>query len=464
LALQAEKGIMQCTSPLHAWNIIKRELEGADLVQACPGCGSKATLVTRFKETFNVIIGKFISHLTRYFSCLIQIRITAECINSTFWFTRFFGMDDPLRKPPQRDRSAQEGEENLAYLPGFDRSLEDQEIRYDMTRISALHYRSQFLSSTLFILFGRATTSYNTIMSMYSTRFNVLIRENWNYDGVTPELPRSLSCYYKLSGAIVFLTYTTAIEARLTAIKRLQPVIDDLFRQLQTTSVYNKGPLYANSLDLKPSPEAVRQIEHRLKAKADKIRAAHRGLNSQTNVVSSQSTQQYTDLPPELAAVYGGTSSSQHEGTKESVLTPTTPNPRTGTTSTSGRSESTVGNGNLYVYNPLPNNMSFVLPANPLITTGNKPIGEQFLVIHEGDGGTLGTGTPTVDVPQPSGEHTTRVSQTGRRPPPPRRSPHSLRTTTTPVTRIRTPRGGDGIRNEGNGMRTICLAPTTKHM
>ena len=99
-------------------------------------------------------------------------------------------MDDPLGKPSQRDRSAQEGEENLAYQPGFDRSLEDQEIRYNMTRISALHYRSQFLSSTLFILFGRATEAYNSIMSMYSTRFprNPCERAGWrSFRGKGPD-------------------------------------------------------------------------------------------------------------------------------------------------------------------------------------------------------------------------------------------------------------------------------------
>ena len=136
------------------------------------------------------------------------------------------------------------------------------------------------------------------------------MRQNWNFDGVTPELPRNLSCYYKLSGAMGFLIHTAAIEARYKAIKELQPVIDDLFRQLGTTTVYNKGPLYANSLDLKPSPEAAKQIEHRLRGKAQKTQAANRGFTPQTQGVSSNATQQYTDLPPELAEVYGGMSSS----------------------------------------------------------------------------------------------------------------------------------------------------------
>jgi hypothetical protein len=89
LAFQAVKEVMQCTSLLQAWNIIRRELEGADLVKAYPGCGNKETLVKRFEETLYVIKGKIVSHLTQFFSCLIQVCLKAECINSTFWFSPF---------------------------------------------------------------------------------------------------------------------------------------------------------------------------------------------------------------------------------------------------------------------------------------------------------------------------------------------------------------------------------------
>ena len=77
-----------------------------------------------------------------------------------------------------------------------------------------------------------------------------------------------MECYYTLSGALGFLAHNAAKVARNKAITNLQPVIDDLFRQLLTTAVYNKGPLYANSLDLYPSPEAKVYIEHRLREKA----------------------------------------------------------------------------------------------------------------------------------------------------------------------------------------------------
>jgi hypothetical protein len=69
--------------------------------------------------------------------------------------------------------------------------------------------------------------------------------------------------------------------------------------------------------------------------------------------------------------------------------------------------------GNMYVYNPITTNMSLVLSANPTITTyvGNKLTGEQLVVIRKGDGGDLGPAPPTLKFPQPSGKHTTRVSQ-----------------------------------------------------
>ena len=52
LALLAEKGSMHCTSSVQAWDIIRRELQGTDLVHACPSCGAQETLVTRFQKRY----------------------------------------------------------------------------------------------------------------------------------------------------------------------------------------------------------------------------------------------------------------------------------------------------------------------------------------------------------------------------------------------------------------------------
>jgi hypothetical protein len=88
---------------------------------------------------------------------------------------------------------------------------------------------------------------------------------------------------------MTLLAHVAAKEARHKSITKLQPVVDDLFRQLVTTSVYNRGPLHANSLDLYPSAKAIVQIEYRLREITQRTQAANRGLLTQgAAVVTSQ--------------------------------------------------------------------------------------------------------------------------------------------------------------------------------
>jgi hypothetical protein len=106
-----------------------------------------------------------------------------------------------------------------------------------MTRISAFHHRSQILAVNLFISLVIVTTSYNEIMKLYSTQFTKLVRDFWVFEGkVSPVLPLDLDCYYTLSGAMGFLAYNAANEARRRTLTRLQPVIDDLCKQLLLTT------------------------------------------------------------------------------------------------------------------------------------------------------------------------------------------------------------------------------------
>jgi hypothetical protein len=180
--------------------------------------------------------------------------------------------------------------------------MEDQLTRFDMTRISAIYNRSQILISQMFISLGFITNACNAIMTLFSTQFSRLIMEFWHYEGeVPPELPRDMVCYYTLSGVMGYLAHAAAITARNMTITRLQPVIDDLFKQLLVTSIYNKGPLYRNSLDLTPSKEATAYIEQRLRERANRIQAAPRSLLSQPPLATSVVPR--SNLPPELAAI-----------------------------------------------------------------------------------------------------------------------------------------------------------------
>ena len=145
-------------------------------------------------------------------------------------------------------------------------------------------------------------------MTLYSTRFSELIKHNWNGAGAPPELPRTLECYYTLSGALGFLAHNT---------------IDDLFRQLLTTAVYNKGPLSANSLDLYPSPEATTHIEHKLREKAQRTQVSSKGPT--TPVLVTSQPKPVVSLPPELAAVSRGSSVNRYSGIPDKGITPRTP-------------------------------------------------------------------------------------------------------------------------------------------
>ena len=132
-------------------------------------------------------------------------------------------------------------------------------------------------------------------------------------------------------------------------------------------------------------------------------------------------------------------------------MTPNTPLPRTGATSTSGQSGSSVGENLCDGYlslNPLHTNMSLVSSAHPVITTyvGNQFTGERLVVIHEGDGCNLGPRPPTMELSQPSGEYPTGIPQTGRRP-----LPRSL---STPFGQRRLQLRGFGLQEEKEKLGT----------
>jgi hypothetical protein len=169
---------MHCNSREEAINLRQRSLdEEGDLEDRFPENGRHIHIVKGIEETMIAIENKFIGHLCRFFGGLIQIRVSAECVNAMLWFTRCFGEVDPCGRPQARDRYAPFGSNNVAFLPGFDYSLEDQIARYDMTRISAFHHRSQILTVNLFISLDIVTTSYNEIMTLYSTQFSKLVRD-----------------------------------------------------------------------------------------------------------------------------------------------------------------------------------------------------------------------------------------------------------------------------------------------
>jgi hypothetical protein len=420
LALQQDTGEMQCLSSTQAWRIIRKALETHDLTSESQSSATQEQLAKGIENAISDVVNKFVHHLYEFFSGLIQVRITAECINTNFWFSNFFGMDNPLGKPPRKDKFAKSGEDNYAYSSGFDHSLELQTSRYNMTRVPAFHYRTQFLCTTLFILFGQVTDAYNAIMTLYSTRFSELIKHNWNGAGAPPELPRTLECYYTLSGALGFLAHNAAREARNKAITNLQPVIDDLFRQLLTTAVYNKGPLSANSLDLYPSPEATTHIEHKLREKAQRTQVSSKGPT--TPVLVTSQPKPVVSLPPELAAVSRVSSVNRYSGIPDKGITPRTPRQALETSVNSGRQSGTVGYDlydilsiNNQVTNNMPVYMSPLLPCPAHI--GNQSIGEQhFVFVNSRDGCSLGTGSSAMEFPQSSSEYPTRVPQAGGRP------------------------------------------------
>ena len=406
LSLRDAPKPMHCDSREEAIALIKQSLAKENLETLFPDCGRQDKIANGIEKTMRAIESKFVHHLCRIFSSLIKIRISAECMNTTFWFTRYFGEPDPCGKPPIRDKFAKAGEDNKAFLPGFDQSMEDQLTRFDMTRIAAIYHRSQILISQMFISFGIITNAYNSIMMLYSTHFSSLIMEFWHYDGeVPPELPRTMMCYYTLSGVMGYLAHTAAITARERTITRLQPVIDDLFKQLLTTSVYNKGPLYRNSLDLTPSKDAIVFIEQRLREKANRTQTAHHGSLSQPSVATS--VEPCPNLPPELAAIYQRTTSQ--------APTTTLQTPRqTGTSSTqhTGRSMGTVGfetECNSHIITQRITNMSILSSAHTPISIhigtehpSNQSNGHQHvLVSHKRIGRPLGSGSPPLDAQQP---------------------------------------------------------------
>ena len=177
LSLRSAPKPMHCDSREEAFEIIHQSLAEEDLETLFPGCGKQAKIAKGIEETIRAIEEKFVHHLSRIFSSLIKLRISAECVNTTFWFTRYFGEADPCGKPPVRDKFAKVGEDNKAFLPGFDYSMEDQLTRFDMTRISATYHRSQILLSQMFISLGIITNAYNAIMTLFSTQFSKLIKE-----------------------------------------------------------------------------------------------------------------------------------------------------------------------------------------------------------------------------------------------------------------------------------------------
>ena len=126
LALQQDTGEMQCLSSTQAWRIIRRALETHDQVSQCQGSGTQEQLAKGIENAISDVINKFVHHLYEFFSGLIQVRITAECINMNFWYRNFFGMDNPLGKPRRKGKFANSGEDNYTYSLGFDHSLEVQ--------------------------------------------------------------------------------------------------------------------------------------------------------------------------------------------------------------------------------------------------------------------------------------------------------------------------------------------------
>ena len=275
-----------------------------------------------------------------------------------------------------------------------------------MTKISAIYHRFQILISQMFISLGIITNAYNAIMTLFSTQFSRLIMEFWHYEGeVPPELPRNMVCYYTLSGVMGYLAHTAAITARNRTVTRLQPVIDDLFKQLLTTSLYNKGPLNRNSLDLTPSKEATAYIEQRLREKAFRTQAAPRSFLSQPPLATSVLPR--SNLPPELAAIARRTS------VQAPAAIPQTPKQAGISTQHTGSSMGTVGlviESNSPLVTPRITHMplfSSVCTTAPIHIDAEypsyQPAGQQHIIVdHQGVRCPLGPGSPSLDATRTS--------------------------------------------------------------
>ena len=136
-----------------------------------------------------------------------------------------------------------------------------------MCRTAALHYRQHILFVNMFIAMGTVTETYNHIMTLLSTPFYQLLQEYWCYTGEpAPKFTRETDKYFTISGIMGYLALSSAPQrAREETITQVQPVVDDLFKQLVTLEPYNKGLLYTLGLDLTPSPGVTQSIQHKLR-------------------------------------------------------------------------------------------------------------------------------------------------------------------------------------------------------
>ena len=186
----------------------------------------------------------------------------------------------------------------------------------------------------------------------------------------------------------------------------MQPVVDDLFKQLAILEPYNKGLLWALGLDLTPSKGVAQSIQHKLREIELRTEAANRGLLTQPAVASMavvinpEPPSVKRPIHPELAAV---SNLSKSKGTHKSLelpLNPHTPSERA--QSSTGRASGTVRKEvgyNLFYNNMYKTHASpSVNLSHPAISTesihSDNSAGQQLLLAHTRANGNLWRASP----------------------------------------------------------------------
>ena len=119
----------------------------------------------------------------------------------------------------------------------------------------------------MLIALGTVTDAYNGIIAFLGTPFSRLTKEFWcNIGEPAPKFDRETVGHFTISGIMGYLALFSAPQkAREVTITQMQPVVDDLFKQLAILEPYNKGLLWTLGLDLTPSKVVAQSIQHKLR-------------------------------------------------------------------------------------------------------------------------------------------------------------------------------------------------------